>query len=286
MKAIVFGAAVSSQEYYDEIKKRYDIVAYCDNDPAKWGTELNHTPVIAPKEIGQYQWDEIIIVSLTAMDAIRKQLLGMEEGGGVPENSINTSYVEYKIRAREAFVRDYATIIRSSPDLAPGICVAEAGVFQGEFAKVINESFPDSKLYLFDTFTGFDKRDVKYEKAYGFSEAAEGDLCITSEELVLNKMKYPERCRIRKGYFPESADGIEESFCFVNLDMDLYKPTLEGLRFFYPLLIQGGIIMVHDYFTQGYEGVNAALKDFIAETDPTIIPFPVGDHHSIAIQKR
>ena len=82
MKAIVFGAAVSRQEYYDEIKKRYDIVAYFDNDPAKWGTELNHTPVIAPKEIGQYQWDEIIIVSLTAMDAIRKQLLGMEEGGG------------------------------------------------------------------------------------------------------------------------------------------------------------------------------------------------------------
>ena len=204
----------------------------------------------------------------------------------VPENRINTSYVEYKIRARESFVQDYATIIRSNSGFAPDICVAEAGVFQGEFAKVINESFPDSRLYLFDTFTGFDERDVKYEKAYGFSEAAKGDLCLTSEELVLNKMKYPENCIIRKGYFPESANGIEESFCFVNLDMDLYKPTLEGLRFFYPLLIQGGIIMVHDYFTQGYEGVNAALRDFITETDPTILPFPVGDHHSIAIQKR
>lgn len=34
--------------------------------------------------------------------------------------------------------------------------VAEVGVFQGEFAQYINVAFPDSKLYLFDTFDGFD----------------------------------------------------------------------------------------------------------------------------------
>ena len=37
MKAIIFGATTSSKELYEEIKKRYDIVAYCDNDKNKWG---------------------------------------------------------------------------------------------------------------------------------------------------------------------------------------------------------------------------------------------------------
>ena len=47
-------------------------------------------------------------------------------------------------------------------------------------------------------------------------------------------------CLFKKGYFPESAHGIDEKFAFVSLDLDLYKPTLEGLRFFYPKMIKGG----------------------------------------------
>lgn len=283
MKAIIFGAAPTGWEEYEKIKEQYEIVAYCDNDSSKWYRELDHVPVIPPQDINNYEWDDVVIVSLTAMDVIKEQLLDM----GIPSNRINTSYVEYKVRARESFVKDYASLINNHIILSGGeVCVAEAGVFQGEFAKVINESFPDLKLYLFDTFQGFDERDIAYEKQNGFSKAAGKHLNITSETMVLEKMKYRERCIIKKGYFPESARGIKESFCFVNLDMDLYKPTLEGLRFFYPQMITGGVIMIHDYFSAGYEGINAALKDFMAETDSLITPFPVGDHHSIAIQKR
>lgn len=78
---------------------------------------------------------------------------------------------------------------------------------------------------------------------------------------------------------------MKENFCFVNLDMDLYKPTLEGLLFFYPLMVHGGIIVVHDFFSKGYEGVNAAVKEFLDE-NPLLVPFPIGDNVSIAIQKR
>lgn len=41
--------------------------------------------------------------------------------------------------------------------------VAELGVFRGDFAKFINLSFPDRKLYLFDTFEGFDEKDIFIE---------------------------------------------------------------------------------------------------------------------------
>lgn len=109
---------------------------------------------------------------------------------------------------------------------------------------------------------------------------------ITSETLVLNRMKYPEKCIIKKGYFPETTGGINEKFCYVNLDMDLYKPTLEGLRFFWPLMVNGGIITIHDYFSRGYEGVNAAVREFLNEVSDDITPFPIGDQVSIAIQKR
>ena len=60
---------------------------------------------------------------------------------------------------------------------------------------------PDRKLYLFDTFEGFDVRD-KHEydndmlNAHAFRD--------TSTTLVLSKM-VAENVIIRKGYFPETA---------------------------------------------------------------------------------
>lgn len=37
MKAIVFGATLSEEVVYKEIKKKYSIIAFCDNDMNKWG---------------------------------------------------------------------------------------------------------------------------------------------------------------------------------------------------------------------------------------------------------
>lgn len=276
MKAVVFGATESARSLYREIKMKYEIVAYCDNDKNKWGKQIDDIIILSPEEIFKLQWDEVIIISLSSMNVIKRQLLNM----GVEEKRINISYVDLGIQARKTFLQDYAKLVYKNNIFG---AVAEAGVFQGEFAKVINESFFDRKLYLFDTFEGFDAKDIAYEEQNGYSSAKAGYLNITTEELVMKKMKYPENCIIRKGYFPDSAEGIAEKFCFVNLDMDLYKPTLEGLRFFYPRMNPGGIIVVHDYFTEGYEGVNAALEEFQKEC--RIYPFPIGDSISVAIQK-
>lgn len=279
MRAIVFGATASAETIYEEIKKKYNIVAFVDNDASKQGEGMGGIPIVSPSNIESLFWDEIIIVSTSAMEAIKKQLLEM----GIPERKINTRYVDLRVIPRRKFCEDFASVIYSKNIFG---CIAEAGVFQGEFAAVMNENFPDRKLYLFDTFEGFDQRDVVIEEKHQYSDAKAGYLNITSEILVLNKMPHPENCIIKKGYFPKTTCGIDEKFCYVNLDMDLYKPTLEGLRFFYPLMVEGGIITIHDYFSQGYEGVNAALEEFMNEVQDNIVPFPIGDNVSIAIQRQ
>ena len=116
--------------------------------------------------------------------------------------------------------------------------VAELGVYRGDFAKRINHFFPDKKLYLFDTFAGFDGRDAVVDRERKFS-TGDQDFSRTSEQLVLDKMEHRENCIVKKGWFPETAEGVQDKFCFVSLDVDLYKPTLAGLNFFYPRLIGG-----------------------------------------------
>ena len=88
--------------------------------------------------------------------------------------------------------------------------VAELGVYKGEFAKRLNQLFPDKKLYLFDTFEGFDQKDITTEKKSNFS-SGEQDFSDTSVELVLGKMKYRDNCVVKKGYFPESAEGVDDT---------------------------------------------------------------------------
>ena len=166
-----------------------------------------------------------------------------------------------------------------------GISVAEGGVYRGQFAAKINRCFPKSKLHLFDTFEGFDSRDIEIEKGISQSRPEESNFANTSVELVMGKMTYPDNVEIHKGYFPETAVGVDDKFCFVNLDFDLYHPILEGLRFFYPKMVRGSVLLVHDYYHAGLPGVKRAISEYEDEAGWEIIKLPIGDNQSIALVK-
>ena len=149
--------------------------------------------------------------------------------------------------------------------------VAELGVYRGDFAKIINEVFPDRKLYLFDTFQGFNGHDVSIDNTLTYSTGSQ-DFSQTSIEMILKKMRHPENCIIRQGYFPASADEVKDTFAFVSIDADLYKPIYDGLQFFYPLLTRGGYIFVHDYNNDEYKGARAAVLKFCEENEIAYVP--------------
>ena len=151
--------------------------------------------------------------------------------------------------------------------------VAELGVYKGKFARYINQYFPDRILYLFDTFEGFDMRDVEMEKQKSFS-SGEQDFSDTSIEAVLKLMPLPGQCRPVKGFFPESAKGIDDKFVFVSLDADLYEPIYHGLQFFYPRLVHGGYIFIHDFNNDSYKGSRRAVEQFCTELNINFVPLP------------
>ena len=158
--------------------------------------------------------------------------------------------------------------------------VAELGVYRGRFAKKINEAFPDRKMYLFDTFTGFDERDADKDRSFNYSTAAV-DLTDTSIDIVLQAMPVKENCIIRKGFFPETASGLDETFAFVSIDTDLYQPIYDGLVYFYPRLSKGGYIFVHDYNNSEFKGAKQAVRNFCKEYQVSY--FPLSDYAGSAI---
>jgi len=90
-------------------------------------------------------------------------------------------------------------------------------------------------------------------------------------------MKYKEKCFIRKGFFPETAKNINCKFVFVNIDVDLYDPTYNGLVYFYPRLQKGGYIFIHDYNDANlYVGVKKAVKKYCIENNVSYFPLTDG----------
>ncbi|MEO7834435.1 MAG: TylF/MycF/NovP-related O-methyltransferase [Ginsengibacter sp.] len=151
--------------------------------------------------------------------------------------------------------------------------VAEVGVYKGKFAKYINQYFPSKKLFLFDTFEGFDKKDLEAEKKLGLDDGGQ-DFSNTSIDVVLNNMPFPKQCIIKKGFFPETTAGIEDSFVFVSLDADLYEPIYQGLIYFFPRMEKGGYIFVHDVNNDAYKGAAKAVEQFSTEQNISFVPIP------------
>jgi len=283
LKVILFGAGGGGKDLtkrIEEIEYPFEIIAYADNDPKLQGTFLFEKPVIHPKEITTYDYDQIIIAAMDTYN-ITNQLT---KEYGIKLESINGTLFS-KLGNNNSRITALKNTTRLIYDNHIGGAVAELGVFQGDFAKQINALFPDRILYLFDTFDGFSETDIEKEKKIGTKRVFERSYNYsgTSVELVMNKMINPEKCIIRKGFFPETAKGIESDFALVSLDADLYQPMLEGLKYFYPRLVRGGYIFVHDFFSDTFTGTKEAVMEYARINE--IIFVPIGDNCSIVIIK-
>ena len=236
-----------------------EALALFDDNPALWGMQKFGITVRPPAEIDASAFDAFIICSSNAADRIAEKLVRMYH---VPEAKIDLSLSEICRYLRERFVADFAN---GTNRQALAGAVAECGVFTGAFAAVINRCFPGRRLWLFDTF---DKPDL--------------GACVPD---VRRKLPHPEQAVFKQGLFPDTAmtdPGLQTcSFLFVNLDFNLYAPTLDGLAFFYPKLVRGGAILVHDTLTS--PDVNEAVACFC--NNANVHALPAGDGFSAVIMK-
>jgi len=150
--------------------------------------------------------------------------------------------------------------------------IAELGVFKGDFARKLNQAFKDRPLHLFDTFEGFDQRDIK-EEVDRKIDTPDKTFPGSNTDLVKAKMPYPEKVHFHKGYFPDTTiDFSDRKFAFVSLDVDLYLPTKEGLNYFYPRLSDGGYIFIHDFHSRNFPGCGIAVREFIKSHRVSYVP--------------
>ena len=160
--------------------------------------------------------------------------------------------------------------------------MAEIGVYRGNSAALLAHYAREYKrtVLLFDTFEGFDSRDL-----VGIDKSRLVEFTDTSLKEVRDLVGV-ERVKFVQGRFPQSIplDLGASRFCLVHIDCDLYEPAKAGLEFFYPLLSPGGLIIVHDYNNPYWDGIKRAVDEYCRSIPER--PVVLGDKSGTAMLRK
>lgn len=313
MVVVVWGCGMISVRLLDTELKDAEIAYIIDNNP----NAISEYEIVAPEDAVKRDYDIIIVANNYAKEIYEQALqLGFDMSKFVftYNNFVFEDMNKNYELAQKVFSAQYIDTIKNRYHVVRGMVldtpevtvpcdkyqdynrlrtfklvvdeieengiegsVAELGVFRGDFAKYINEAFPNRKCYLFDTFEGFREEEGQREKECG--NVIEADLEFhkrTTVDIVMEKMPYPQQIVCKKGLFPESLQGLEETFSFVSIDVDFEQAMYDGISYFYPRLSKGGYIFIHDYNSK-FRGVKEALKRYEADNNIKLAKIPLPD---------
>lgn len=147
---------------------------------------------------------------------------------------------------------------------------AECGVFEGSSSWLIAQL--GRRHHLFDSFEGLSLPTEKDGHYWTVAALAAGQDIVRS-----NLSMFEERLVFHKGWIPERfAEVSDKTFAFVHIDVDLYQPTLDSAAFFYPRMVEGGIILCDDYGSPFCPGATQAIDEFMTDKPEPVIILDAG----------
>lgn len=155
---------------------------------------------------------------------------------------------------RLQFLIDQAQICK---DMKIEGAVIEIGVYEGGSLARIAGIFPNKIVYGIDTFEGMpDPSSYDTHKKGDFGDVNFLKVKEWFDNNLLN-------VRLIKGFFPVVANQIhEDKFCFVHVDCDIYPSVLDCCKYFYPRLVDNGVMIFDDYGFPTTPGAKIAVDEY------------------------
>jgi hypothetical protein len=183
--------------------------------------------------------------------------------------------------------------------------IVECGVWKGGSIMAVIDTLlrhnsTMRSIYLYDTFEGMPAstgHDIKKGGARGAGLSAEeiyknsdpGDLVWCNAPLDEVKrniatMGYPPgQLNYVKGKVEDTIPRtIPEKIALLRLDADFYESTAHELKYLYPLLVHGGVLIIDDY--GDWAGARKAVDEYIAEYSVKILLNRVDSTARIAVK--
>ena len=193
----------------------------------------------------------------------------------------------FQIYTRRIFLKKFLVhyeLFRKVVNL-PGDII-ELGVYRGatlmswaNFVEIRNMGDRQKQVFGFDNFSGFTEFDTKDgktdarvgKKSAGFNSSVfeaplEDAIKIFDQDRFI---PYKPRVKLVKGDIEKTVSQFVKDnpglrICLIHFDCDMYRPTRAALEAFWPLVVNGGVVLFDEYGIRPWEGESRAVDEFFA----------------------
>jgi hypothetical protein len=162
----------------------------------------------------------------------------------------------------------------------------ECGVSYGFLSSAMMEFLDWDRLgktfYLLDTFAGLDPRFITDGERQGGAlkknqQFLRNGLYVSSVDRVRANFAQWRNHRIIVGSVPETLDQVDApAVAFLHIDMNCAPPEVAALRFFWPRLSPGALVLLDDYANRGRTEQRLAMDALAGELGVPICALPTG----------
>ncbi len=159
-----------------------------------------------------------------------------------------------------------------------GVLLGFSALLTNQIARMRNKSWTGENYHLIDSFEGLSQPELK-DAIYSGNQSPRashdaGHFAVPLINVQDNLSSFP-KLSFHKGWIPEIFSSLpEDKWSYVHIDVDLYRPTLNSLEYFFPRMAKGGVIINDDYASPLFPGANSGWKEFFDKINK---PFTVLD---------
>lgn len=138
--------------------------------------------------------------------------------------------------------------------------IIEVGVFRGGSLKEIADTEKTKQIYGFDTFSGLPEKtpEIDVHRVGWFT---------SDYDKVSELFSQYKNVTVARGTFPaDFLDFNPGPISLAHIDVDMYRSTLECMRWVDRRLSPGGILICDDYGAPDCPGAKMAVHEFLNET--------------------
>lgn len=128
------------------------------------------------------------------------------------------------------------------------------------------------KFFLFDTYCGLVRELITPD-----DRAAYRNHYADSYDFVQESFKDYENVVVVKGVVPDSLSTVAiDKVAYLSIDMNCVQPEVAALKYFWPRIVSGGVIILDDYGFSGHEAQKKGADKFASSKGVKILSLPTG----------
>ncbi|MCE9550566.1 MAG: class I SAM-dependent methyltransferase [Betaproteobacteria bacterium] len=132
------------------------------------------------------------------------------------------------------------------------------------------------RFFLVDSWEGIDESNLFAGESIHYVKDKNDKYSGIFPEIE-RKFKDKHGVVLVKGFVPEILQQIDsELISYLHIDMNAAHPEVEALKYFWPKLSQGAVVVLDDYGFKGRHAQKNAIDALCIQLGTTVLPLPTG----------